>query len=144
MIKNIANLVLELINPKKDWKFFLLDNWNSVVGDLSSRIRLEKIVDDIIFIGVYEAHWMHELFILSKYIIKNINNALQDEKIKSIKFKLVEIPETKNKILNKSLKLNVKKNNLSLTQKQKNALSKIKDEELSKDIVDFYFSCSNL
>jgi len=91
MLKEIKSLINNIIyDNKENWKFKLLSEWDSIVGSLSNKIRLEKIEDNILFIGVYEYQWMQELFIMQNTIIKSINSRLKNDYIKKVKFKIVD------------------------------------------------------
>lgn len=119
-----------------DWRFNLLENWHEIVGPLNTHTRIERIEKDSLIIGVYDAHWMQELYILSKDLLKKINNILGENKIKRISFKLVQ------KRSNLKFNLNKKQftqNNLqnSLTENENKALSKISDPQLQEAMKSF-------
>lgn len=134
-IKKILDKVLE---PESDWKINLLKNWNDIVGSLQTRTRLERIQDDILIIGVYESHWMQELFLLSRVIIKTINNFLGAQRIKNLKFKLVEEKKKSRKII-KSTSIPLRE--IRLNYEQKKSLEKITDDQLRLSMHNFLIRC---
>lgn len=85
-------LVLESILSANmhSWQIHLLRNWADIVGPLRTRMLLEKVYEDTACIGVYDLHWMHELYLLSPTIIHTINTKLGGVYIKKVRFKLVQ------------------------------------------------------
>ena len=84
----LLNTVLnDLFIAQRSWKVQLMQNWDTIVGTLHTRIRLEKIVDDAtLIVGVHDVHWMQELYYLSHELIATINTALGKSWVKNIKF----------------------------------------------------------
>ncbi len=76
-MKQITQLLDHLLaRVEQDWQLKLRAEWSTIMGDLSSRARLERIIDTTVVIGVYDSHWMHELHALSRMILARINGAL--------------------------------------------------------------------
>ena len=77
-MKPITNLVDQILSrTQQDWQLKLRAEWSTIMGDLSTRARLERINGSTVIIGVYDSHWMHELHALSRMILQRINGALQ-------------------------------------------------------------------
>ena len=64
----LRDLVPQILQHNDEWRLTLLRHWNTIIGTLQTRVRLEKIYDDTLIIGVYESHWMHELHLFSRYL----------------------------------------------------------------------------
>lgn len=145
MFYSIQQIIPDILNTDKNWRNTLLKNWSFIIGQLNCHMRLEKICDNTLIIGVYEPQWMQELFLLSKVIIDQINTNLGHKYITNLKFKLVEkiTPNTKNtlNITNSSINKISKKENV-LNLHQQNALSKIEDEQLKESLYNFFLNCS--
>lgn len=126
-----------------DWRIFLLKNWSTVVGTLHTKMRLEKIQDDMLVIAVYDVHWMHELFMLSSSIIKTINAKLDQPHVKKVRFIVAERAEKKpeKKIIKKTF-LPTKVH--SLTSHQRQILSAINDHELQEVLKKFLMRCESM
>lgn len=135
----LKDLLPQLIEAQ-DWKIKLLENWQEIVGSLNTRIKLEQIKETTLIIGVYELCWMQELYMLSKVILNSINRALDGNYVTSLKFKIAKEQEI---IISKNIKQykvrNIKQ--LILTQEDKNALTKIKDEQLQNALIGFFTHC---
>ena len=86
----LRDLVPQILQHNDEWRLTLLRHWNTIIGTLQTRVRLEKIYDDTLIIGVYESHWMHELHLFSSVLIDSINRYLGHERIAHLRFKLVE------------------------------------------------------
>lgn len=121
------------------WKWHLLKNWNIIVGDLSQRIRLERIQDETtLIIGVYNSAWIQELYFLSHIIIKTINQQLDIPRIKTLRFKYSPIAKVEKKTTSKTYPLAV---TVQLNNDEKSALIKIRDPELQQSLEDFLIRC---
>lgn len=57
------------------------------MGGLSDKVRLEKVQGSTLVLGVFEASWMQELYLLSPTLIKTINNHLGEAHVKELRFK---------------------------------------------------------
>ncbi len=135
---NLNHLLSNVLGSNNDWRFQLLRNWQSIVGSLETRIRLEKIYDATLVIGVYEAHWMQELFMLSKVLLDSINKNLDKPRITQLKFKLVE--EIKKKKMFESRQRSYSRN-FKLSSEHRCALASLNDSELSKALEGFLVRC---
>ncbi len=144
MFYAINQILPNMLNIDSDWRINLLKNWVPFIGQLSSHMRLEKISDNTLIIGVYEPQWMQELFMLSKFIIDKINSNLGHKYIENLKFKLVErnIPNIKDSNpIQKDSKINAREYKLNLNQK--NALNEIKDDQLRESLYTFLINCTS-
>ncbi len=124
------------------WQMYLIQNWRTIVGNLHTRICLEKIQEDTIVVGVYDAHWMQELFLLNSMLLTMMNAHFDKPYIKQIRLKLAkQNPETVKKkkklpaaAVGPSLTIN-------LTEEHRVALAQVKDSELQKILQDFLGYC---
>lgn len=137
MAKHIKDLVDQLLPQHKDWKFQLLSNWNNIIGDLHKQVRLEKIHEDSLVLGVTNSSWMQELYLLSPLLIKKINEKLDVPRIKQLRFKIASIQKQKNKIALMPKKLK----QVVLSGTEKEALEKIVDEQLRDAMKNFLIRC---
>lgn len=136
-IKDLISTVMH--KDKSDWRYYLLNNWQTIIGPIHTRICLEKIQNDILVIGVYESHWMQELYLLSNLMIGNINKHFDEPKIKGLRFKLIEL---KGHVKTKIKEINVQDDSYTpLTHAQKIALIKINDNELKEFLSSFWQRC---
>ncbi len=135
LLKNLLNQILE----KDDWRLNLARQWDQVVGSLKTRIRLEKIYNDTLVIGVYEYHWMQELYLLSPELRQKVNHFLQEDRITHIRFKLVE--EKKRAPSKPPPAPLVRPEKIVLTSSQKKALKCIEDNHLKESLIDFWGRC---
>ena len=141
MSKPLKNLLESIISPESDWKIALLSRWQEVVGGLKTKVRLEKINDDTLIIGVYDSAWMQEIFMLSNVILQKVHKVIGKDKIKKIRFKLVDekklfeyINKTNSKNLDKIFKIE---------PKFKKALENIKDTQLQSALEKYLIQCLN-
>lgn len=135
----LKELLHALIRPDKDWKTNLLYQWNSIIGSLHDKVRIEKIYDDTIILGVFHSCWMQELYILSPLLIKTINEKLDQPHIKQIRFKHIS---KKKPLQDKSTRNVTKKERpVQLTQKDERSLAKIADPGLKNALTAFRMRC---
>ncbi len=139
MAVHIKNILAKIIE-KDDWRIDLMRRWDMVVGSLQTKVRLEKTYDDTAVIGVYESHWLQELYLLSDELCDSINNVIGQHKIKNIRFVLVEERERPKQVVQKPKKLVVPAT-VTLTDKQQKALKGIKDPELKDAMKVFWSRC---
>lgn len=81
------SILLQVIPAEHQWKFVLFEKWDSIIGPLANRVKIEKITEDTVFLSVVHPSWAQELFLLSNMLKKKINYALNGDKIKNIRFK---------------------------------------------------------
>ena len=137
----LKNFLDPYLVAQDDWRFFLLTNWSSIVGNLHTKMRLEKIQDDMLVIGVYNMHWMHELFMLSRSIIKTINAKLDQPYVTKVRFVIAE-PREKQKA-KKIMKTSIPERSYTLSQRERKVLDGIKDTELQEALKNFLVRCEN-
>jgi hypothetical protein len=91
----LKDVLYTFINPEKSWKTDLLYKWNDIIGPLHSKVRIEKIYDNTLILGVFHSCWMQELYLLSPLLIKTINEKLDQPYIKEIRFKHIGLKSQK-------------------------------------------------
>ncbi len=139
MAQPIKNLLTTLIKPKHSWHIQLLSSWDSTLGKLSSKVRLEKIDDDTLVLGVYDSCWMQELYLMTPMLIATINKKLDQPYIKHLRFKRV----VARKHTPQPVVLTLPPNHQEVTLKPTEyaALEKIKDPQLSMALQQFLIRC---
>lgn len=88
MLYTIKGLVDTLLEPKVHWKASLLRNWDTIIGQLHTKVRLLKIEQETVTLGVYDSCWLQELSLLSPLLLRTINEKLDHPHIKQLRFKL--------------------------------------------------------
>lgn len=88
MSHHIKALLAPFIQSNKvSWKVTLLREWHNIMGNLADHVSIEKIHEDVIVLGVQDASWLQELYLLSGTILETINQNLDQPRFKSIRFK---------------------------------------------------------
>lgn len=136
-LQSIVSNILQ--SNQTDWRKRLVQEWASIVGDLHTKMRLERIGrDDMLIIGVYDIHWMHELHMLSPLIIQTINEKLCVEVIQKIRFVVIDTEQRYDRKITHKKEI-AQKNRISLlTQEQQAALARIQDPALQAALAQFW------
>jgi hypothetical protein len=135
----LKELLHALINPEKNWKTDLLYRWNDIIGSLHSKVRIEKIYDDTLILGVFHSCWMQELYLLSPLLIKTINEKLDQPHIKEIRFKHVGLKNLKKTSTTPTAAK--KKKEIILTKEDERTLAKVADPALRDALKAFRIRC---
>jgi|SRR5271155_3766853 len=139
MAQPIKQLLSTVFDQPDNWKIDLLRNWDSIIGNLNTKVYLEKITDDTLVLGVTDSCWLQELYLLSHILLQVINEKLDRPRIKQLRFKKIGIRPTKKQAYTKSPPRSITKR--ALTTKEKSALSHIKDPQLQQALEDFLIRC---
>ncbi len=140
MVAHVKDLLPHILQETVDWKVSLLVHWESIVGKLNTRTRLEKIYNDLLVVGVYDSHWMQELYLLSPELIEALNKHLGEDHIKRLRFVLVD--EYKKKARLKTKKSSHKKYKPAvLSRRESKALDDIENSGLKDALVKFLARC---
>jgi flagellar biogenesis protein FliO len=139
MAQPIKQLLSTVFDQPDNWKIDLLRNWDSIIGNLNTKVYLEKITDDTLVLGVSDSCWLQELYMLSHVILQVINEKLDRPRIKQLRFKKIGIRPTKKEAYTKPAPRKVNKR--PLTSKEKHALTSIKDPQLQQALEDFLIRC---
>lgn len=124
----------------------LLQNWNAIIGTLSSRVSLHKIADDHIVLSVAHPSLAQELHMMGTLLCEKINTGLAEHgahhKITSIQLRIKSYGDTP---------LSLTKNNksedkeapapVSLTKKELQILDVVKNNELRDALETFFVTC---
>jgi hypothetical protein len=143
MAKPLKDLLTSILAPEKtdDWRLHLLHHWQTIIGNLHARVRLEKIVDDTLIVGVYDSHWMHELHALSRVIIRKINQQLGHAHVSKLHFKLVELQTREISPKKEVIQAIKPARSFRLSEQQKEALQQFADLELQQYLQTFLKRC---
>ncbi len=134
---------LPLFFQGEEWKVKLFSQWETIVGGLSSKMRIEKIDHSTLFIGVYHAAWLQELYSLSSVLKRSINDHLGKDYITFIKFKHATKQQSSHapEVHTKKEDIVMYTEKVMLQSHEKHALEKIKDKELQTVLHSFLTRC---
>jgi len=139
MTKPINALLHNLFEKKDSWKLQLLQQWNEIMGNLSSFVQLEKMEHDTLILGVSDSCWLQELYLMSPLLLKTINEKLANAPIKQLRFRLSGTKPTFQRNY-KAPQLFTKKL-VELCSAEKQALARIDDPELRLALEQFLIRC---
>ena len=141
MSKSVKDILPYIIGPQSNWKIRLLSNWDSIWGNLSSKVHLERIDKHQLVIGVHDSCWMQELHMLSHLLLHTINKVLGSEQIKQLRFKKVEKKKKYPTRDEKKVPTHTTHRTVMLSSKEQSALNLIKDPHLSNALRQFLIRC---
>lgn len=142
MSQPIKTIIDAYFSNQENWKISLLKNWETIIGNLKSRVRLEKVYDDTVILGVYDGHWMQELYLLSNVLLKTINQSLDQPRIKKIRFKLVDTKKTQIKDFTKKYVQSDIQTSIIVTGNELKTLDNVDDPHLRSVLYDFLMRCT--
>ena len=138
MTHHIKNSLSHIIKKETDWRHELLANWSTIMGDLSDKVRLEKVQGSTLVLGVYDPSWMQELFMLSSMLIANINKQLPKPYVTDLRFKAAAKKKEKPKPERRPTPT---PKPVTLKAHEREALEKIKDTQLRSVLHQFLVRC---
>jgi hypothetical protein len=141
MTKALKDLISTIFKAKEIWKYNLLRNWDTIMGPLSTKIRIEKILDNAVIVSASNSCWLQEIYQLSPLLIKTINQNLDKPRIKQIYFKKAGASTDKRPMMKQKTRYYPAPQEIHLTTRQKQALTHIKDPQLSKALEQFLKRC---
>lgn len=139
MARILKNVLRSVLKTGSSWKTDLLHNWPEIIGDLGSKVRLEKIHGETLVLSVADACWLQELYLLSPILLKAINEKLDQPRIKRLRFKQAG---TKKRTRTQHIHTRKKQlKDVTLSQKECAALTKVSDPQLSSALRRFLVRC---
>lgn len=142
MANHIKIFFTSIIPHFEPWKTNLIENWNTIVGDLHEHVKLINIQNNMLILGVYDSAWLQEIYILSPILIKTINNYLGNEYITNVRFK--NIGYNSQKVLHIKKTHEVKIQNQprpQLTTQERTILLHIQDKGLRDALERYLMRC---
>lgn len=142
MTKHVKELLHTILPTQNTWQLYIIQNWETIVGDLKEYVRLERIQDDnTLLLGVTHTTWMQELYYLSDVIIQKINTKLEYPHVKHLRFKYTP---RKKKFVEHTIIAKSKPicKTITLTPRQKKALEYIDDQQLQEALTNFLIRCT--
>ena len=141
MSKSIKDILPYIIGPQSNWKIRLLSNWDTIWGNLSSKVHLERIDKHQLVIGVHDSCWMQELHMLSHLLLHTINKVLGSKQITTLRFKKIEKKKKYPAYDGKKTPERTIRRTVMLSSKEQSALNLIKDPHLSNALKQFLIRC---
>lgn len=138
MPKTLKSLLPSFIATPNSWQLQLLNNWATIVGNLATKVTLEKIEKETLVLGVYDACWMQELYLLSPLLIDTINQNLDQPRIKQLRFKRAVVKKKIVQSHDKDMPYPLQR---LLTARERAALEKIEDPQLRNALQQFLMRC---
>lgn len=140
MSKSIKDILPFILDHNANWRIRLLRDWDSIWGNLSNKVHLEKIDTHQLTIGVHDSCWLQELHMLSHLLIHTINKLIGSPQIKRLYFKKIEVKQKKQASYT-APPPTVTHAQVTLTDKEVCALKTIKDPQLSSALKQFLIRC---
>lgn len=139
-MRPINNLLSGLVqkSSSKNWKLYLVQNWPDIIGNLHQRVSLEQVYENSVLLGVHDSNWMQELYLMSRLIIKKINDSLEVPRITSVRFKATGIKKTNIKQIYSYTR---QEKVMVLSAQERQALEKISDPLLRQALEELYKKC---
>jgi hypothetical protein len=139
MAFSLQTLVAGMLGGDDDWRKRLVKEWPTMVGDLHTRMRFEKISHDVLVIGVYDIHWMHELYMMSPMILQAINEKLGGNFVAKIRFSVVNKTDRFRKVFDGASESYIFEK--PLAERQQKILSTVKDQQLQDALSKLWQRC---
>lgn len=140
MVRSLSDCVRAVLPEQHTWKVQLLSSWDRIMGGLGTKVRLEKIEGDTLVLGVPDACWMQELYLLTPIILANINKNLDQARIKQLRFKRAGTYARPQRVAKDKL-TSVERAQRTLTAHEERALDKIEDQQLREALLCFLRRC---
>lgn len=138
---HVQQLLLTIIPQEHRWKLVLFQRWDSIIGTLKDKVKIEKIQNDALFLSVSHPSWAQELLMLSGLLKRKINNILQEERIKVIRFSTTSFKPTVEPITQSSLFMPIPPSeapvSVTLTHKERKTLEGIASDDLRSALEQF-------
>lgn len=152
MAKTIASLLTHTLPAAQRWKMTLFEHWPAVIGDVGEHVRIEKIYDSVLVLGVTHPAWAQELLLLSEVLRKKINTYLKQERIEKIRFRVVNkikyksggVKPTTSKTSFFGGSDNAKLQKSALPAAIKQQLAQLENEELRTVLARYFARCNTL
>lgn len=140
MTQSLKDLLAAIAVEKQDWRWLLLNNWQQIMGPLHEQVRLEKVEEATLILGVYQSSWLQELYLLTPMLIKTINEHLGHDHIQNIKFRA----SVKKAVMQKNVRPRTYRPIMprELTRYETTALAKVEDEQLRSLLQTFLWRCT--
>jgi hypothetical protein len=139
MATQLKDFLPSLLKKDESWQTKLLCSWSSIIGSLHTRVRLEKINNDTLVLGVYDACWMQELYLLTPTLISTINQNLDQPRIKHLRFTRAVAKKEKKRT---PIPEHQEPTPYVLNTTQQKALSAIADPHLRQALHNFLIRCN--
>ncbi|MCL5436877.1 MAG: DUF721 domain-containing protein [Candidatus Dependentiae bacterium] len=133
----LSDCVGRLLPSGRDWHTRLAREWHGAVGELAERMRLERVRGDLLIIGVYDLHWIAELYHLAPRIIEQINGFLGARYVAQLRF-VVAVRKAGKK--REAAEVEAQKPVARLTARHEQVLSSIKDGQLHDVLEKFFYA----
>ncbi len=147
MSQQINSIVQDLMPKQHHWKIQLFQQWQAIIGRLHGRVRIEKIYDNILVLGVCHPSWAQELYMLSDILKQKINAVLDKERIQKIRFQIVSNRDDKKRTsgmqktdstITTSFSATT---NVTLSVTEETLLATVENDELRDAIKQYYLRC---
>ena len=138
MAKQVRALLENFLPSQHKWKTELMQQWESIIGTLSDKVRIEKIDGDLLVLGVIHPSWAQELMFLSSMLRGKINAALGSERIKTIRCKTIVRTTTRVYKSRQQSMPDKAYDEAKRTVKQERTLKKIKADEMRQIFAAYY------
>lgn len=142
MSRPIKCFIDNIIPPQYQWKLELFILWDKIIGHMKSKVSIEKIDNDILYLNVSHPAWAQELHLLSPLLKKKINAHFDEPKITAIRFHN-RAPGTIKKFYKKKLLQQqiFAQQPGRLTDEENSILAPLQSDQLQSVIAAYFIRC---
>lgn len=150
MAQPIKNFIDTLIPDQHQWKIVLFRRWDSIIGRMKNKVIIDKIENDVIYLGVSHPAWAQELHLLSPLIKEKINSCFSETKINHIRFRYINperLRETGNpqkQRIHEQNELFFSPNVQALSHQERSILAPLLDKTLESVVAAYFARCKEL
>lgn len=140
MAHHILHALNSVLPTKQTWRLQVLQQWPTIIGALSNKVKLHKITDTSVVLSVAHPGLAHELLMLSDLIREKINAVIGMDQIQSIHFRTnaKKAPSTGRPMPLRRTRTQARPN---LDQREEKMLTVIESDELRDALSSFYRTC---
>lgn len=146
-MSSVLSILTKIIPEDHRWKMTLLIQWPTIIGALHDKVRIEKIEDCTLYLGVEHPSWAQELSFMTIIMRKKINTALGEERIKQIRFRVInrekQKPQKAAPVLEQTSLTEQTSATIALNDREKQSLASIRCLSLRNIIEECFIRSKN-
>ncbi len=141
---HINAFLMKIFPAEHQWKMTLLHNWDSIIGPLKDKVRIEKIHGKILVLGVSHPSWAQELTFVAPMLKRKINKLFDEPRIDVIQFHTVSLQAKKEPYKIAKKEAPAVSPPVYVDNAGKKGLAHIENEELKHILSDYYLRIMRL
>ncbi len=142
MVKTFKSILLSIIPQQQQSKFDIYVHWDTIIGAMKDKVRIEKVENDILYLSTTHPAWAQEIMFFAPILKERITSLCPNTSIKTIRISPRRSSTFKQRTNTRTIQQSDP--SIALNAQEKALLATLPSNELQLAIAAYFIRCKSI